>query len=235
MCSKRREATYQLVADAARAAGLTMRGGFHPRHEDRVPDLDDGRATRTLVLLGNAGPEMWMAFEHPGRDLSEENPLDGWSRAVINILAQELDATPLYPFGGPPWLPFVGWAQRAEAVHPSPIGPLIHPEFGLWHAYRGALAFPIALDLPPRDPRPCPCDACEERPCLSTCPVGAFAADGYDVPACTRHVDSERGRDCRREGCRARRACPVGTEFQYLPAQAEFHMRAFLRARREPF
>jgi hypothetical protein len=32
-------------------------------------------------------------------------------------------------------------------------------------------------------------------------------------------------------GCRARRACPVGAEHAYGPEQANFLMRAFLRAR----
>jgi len=33
-------------------------------------------------------------------------------------------------------------------------------------------------------------------------------------------------------GCLARRACPVGAEHAHQPAQAAFHMRAFLAARR---
>jgi hypothetical protein len=31
-------------------------------------------------------------------------------------------------------------------------------------------------------------------------------------------------------GCLARRACPVGREYAYDPAQARFHMQAFLAA-----
>jgi hypothetical protein len=37
------------------------------------------------------------------------------------------------------------------------------------------------------------------------------------------------GAACREGGCLARRACPVGDEFRYLPAQARFHTEAFLR------
>src|SRR4030095_137820 len=48
------------------------------------------------------------------------------------------------------------WAMRAEAVAPSPLGILIHPDYGLWHAYRGALAFAERLALPPRGARPLP-------------------------------------------------------------------------------
>jgi len=82
-----------------------------------------------------------------------------------------------------------------------------------------------------RDPRPSPCDSCASRPCLSACPVGAFGADGYDVGACAAHLRRPAGLACMDGGCLARRACPVGGEHAHGPAQAAFHMRAFLRAR----
>jgi hypothetical protein len=124
-------------------------------------------------------------------------------------------------------MPFQRWAMRAEAVHPSPIGMLIHPLFGLWHAYRAALAWPEGLDLPARPALASPCETCAEKPCLSTCPVGAFSRRGYDVPSCVRHLDTPAGADCMGEGCRARRACPVGRDYRYAPVQAEFHMLPF--------
>jgi hypothetical protein len=62
--------------------------------------------------------------------------------------------------------------------------------------------------------------------------VGAFATEGYDAAACAGHVAAPAGADCLELGCRARRACPVGPERQYDPAQARFHMAAFLAARR---
>jgi hypothetical protein len=129
-------------------------------------------------------------------------------------------------------LPFQRWAQRAEPVFPSPIGMLIHPEHGLWHAYRGALAFAGEIaGLPPRGAAHSPCDSCADKPCLTTCPVGAFGPEGYDVPACAAHLRRPAGADCMGLGCRARRACPVGRQATYLPEQAAFHMAAFLGAR----
>ncbi len=141
-------------------------------------------------------------------------------------------ARALFPFGGPPHLPFGAWAKRAEPVAESPLGMLIHPDYGLWHAYRGALAFAATLDLPPRAERPRPCDTCAGRPCLSACPVAAFSEAGYDVAACTDHISAPAGADCMEAACRARRACPVGPEYAYEPAQARFHMKHFLEARR---
>ena len=67
---------------------------------------------------------------------------------MVGELGQRFGATPLFPFDGPPWLPFQRWAARAEPLHASPIGPYIHPRHGLWHAWRGALAFERELELP---------------------------------------------------------------------------------------
>lgn len=223
---------YDTVLRAAARSGLTPRGGFHPQAADGVPPLRDGRAAATLVLLGNAGAALWRSFgASPEAADGAADALDRWSRRVIGGLAERLGATPLFPFDGPPWLPFVRWAKRAGPVAESPLGMLVHPDYGLWHAWRGALAFPERLALPPRDARPPPCLACAEQPCLGACPAGAFGPRGYDVAACTAHLSSEAGGECMRGGCLARRACPVGSEYAYADAQAAFHMRAFLAAR----
>ncbi|MEK9660792.1 MAG: ferredoxin [Alphaproteobacteria bacterium] len=212
------------LSAALDALGLVELGAFHPEPADGVPG-----DPATLVLVGNAGPAMWNAFSAQ-RPVGAD-PLDRWIEARLDTLAGEFGATALFPFGGPPWLPFQRWAQRAGPVRPSPLGILIHPEYGLWHAYRGAFAFSDRLDLPSPDRRPSPCDACADKPCLSACPVGAFsAAAGYDVPACAAHLATAAGTDCNDLGCRARRACPVGRSFTYLPAQAAFHMAAFRSA-----
>jgi hypothetical protein len=194
--------------------------------------MADGRAVGTLVLVGVVGESSWDAFQAAEESRLSPDPLDRWSRRVVGELAAELGGEALFPFGGPPFLPFIRWARRAEAVYPSPIGPLIHPDYGLWHAYRGALAFADAIDLPPVDTRPRPCDTCADKPCLSTCPVGAFSVQGYDVPACIEHIGGARGGECLGAGCLARRACPVGVTYRYAAAQMGFHMRAFLAANR---
>ncbi len=215
----------QALEQSLSAKGLIARGAFHPEPEDGVPGNPG-----TLFLVGNAGPAMWRAFEAArGDHASALNPLDDWVCDALSTVAEDVGATALFPFGGPPYLPFQRWAQKAEPVHPSPLGVLIHPEYGLWHAYRGALAFAERLDIPSREVRPSPCDTCADKPCLSACPVGAFSGEGYDVPACSAYLAAPDGADCVARGCEARRACPVGAEFIYAPAQAAFHMRAFVR------
>jgi hypothetical protein len=193
----------------------------------------DAASPKTVVLVGFVGSENWPAFAaSPEANDGQPNPLDRWSTRIIAAIAGSLGATPLFPFDGPPFLPFQRWAQKAEPVYPSPLGILIHPDWGLWHAYRGALAFADRIDLPPPDNRPSPCDSCVDRPCLTACPAGAFASTGYDVPACVSHIAAPVGAECMNNGCLARRACPIGAAYRHVPAQAEFHQRAFLVAQR---
>ncbi|MEX1109114.1 MAG: 4Fe-4S dicluster domain-containing protein [Dongiaceae bacterium] len=213
--------------------GLLPRGYFHPVPEDGVPPMPGGEPAGTLLLLGHAGRSMWPAFAaSPETADGAPDPLDRWSRRLIDALARRFGGAALYPFGGALYHPFQRWARRAEPVAPSPLGIFIHPEYGLWHGYRGALAFASRWALAPADPRPSPCLSCVERPCLHACPVDAFTPAGYAVADCRAHLDRSAGAPCRDGGCLARSACPVGRDFAYDAAQTRFHMRAFHRAGR---
>jgi hypothetical protein len=214
--------------------GLILRGGFmlEPAHDRALLRL---RSTaRQLLLVGNAGSAIWPALAgfieaHP----MERHPLDRWTEKVVGDVARALGVIDLYPFGGPPWWPFQSWAQRAEPVAPSPIALLIHPVFGLWHAYRGALLLDEEVDLPAAPDTSSPCTTCTDKPCLAACPVGAFDGENYDVASCAKHVDGQYGEPCRDQGCLARLACPAGLAWRYHKPHAVFHMEAFLKARRE--
>jgi ferredoxin-like protein FixX len=201
--------------------GLILRGGFHPD-----PEEAELAGVGTVVLVGNAGPAMWQAFA-PHID-GAANPLDRWTRRVIEPIARKFGARAVFPFGEPHW-PFQRWARRAESLHPSPLGILIHPEFGLWHAWRAALLFDKRLELPALADAPSPCASCADKPCLTACPVGAFSQAGYDVDRCAQHLRGPAA-DCLSIGCRARNACPVGEAWRYPEAQIRFHMTAFVRA-----
>jgi ferredoxin len=222
-------ASYEgLCADSA-ATGVACRGGFHPTPEDGVPAVTAGEPARTVVLLGFTGGRQWRHFTlSPEYRDGEPHPLDRWSRRIIGALARRFGARELYPDTGPPWWPFQRWARRAEALHVSPLGILIHPEFGLWHAYRGALVFAQPFAVPQMPAWPHPCERCAGKPCLSSCPVEAIAPARFERALCMRHVASPAGGECRSRGCLARRSCPVGAAHRYGPEQAAFHMRASL-------
>ena len=217
------------IVAAIEHRGLAARGVFAVDDADQAAGLDGLAA---LVLVGAAGRRGWDAFAaSPEARDGGADPLDRWSRRIVDGLAAELGAQALYPFGGPPYWPFQRWAMRAEPVYASPLGLLIHSDYGLWHSYRGALGFAQPIAIPPLERRASPCETCASRPCLSACPVRAFAPDGYDVAACAAHLRAEEGARCVEGGCLARRACPIGAEHAHSPAQARFHMRAFLAAR----
>lgn len=203
-------------------------GGFTPVPEDGI-DAPAG----TVVLIGSTGPAMWQVFAASVSEASRKeapNPLDDWTREVVTKAARRLGARALFPFEGPPFHPFMRWAQRAEALAPSPIGPLIHPRYGLWQAYRAALVFAEAIDLPAASPVASPCTHCADKPCTTGCPVDAIRRDAYDTRRCIEHLRSAAGADCRALGCRARRACPVGASYRHEPEQADFHMGKFVAA-----
>ena len=218
------------IVRAIEQRSLAAHGAFALDDDERQGGLAD---VATIALIGLGGRRGWAAFaasseaEDGGAD-----PLDRWSRRVVDALAAGLGARALYPFGGPPHWPFQRWALRAEPMHASPLGLLIHPIDGLWRGYRGALAFAERLAVPPPAAAASPCRTCIGRPCLSACPVGAFTGAGYDVAACAAHLSRPAGRACMEGGCLARRACPVGAERAHEPDEAAFHMRAFLTARR---
>jgi hypothetical protein len=210
------------ILNAVRLEGFEPLGHFAAGPADQLP-----AGAKFLLLIGNAGPAMFARFARE-RDPARDR-LDDWTRETVAGLGRRLEARAVFPFDEPP-PPFLSWARRAGAVHASPLGLTIHPLFGLWHAYRGALLFPVAFDLPPMSGGAHPCESCAGRPCLTACPVGAFTGTSYDVERCVDHIAGPNGRRCMEDGCLARRACPIGRPFVYGPEQARFHMDAFLEA-----
>ncbi len=200
-----------------------MRGAFHPEPEDGVPGFADGAAAGTLVLLGWTGGAQWPAFAASGEFADgRADPLDRWTRRLVDAAAAALAGRALYPGEGPPFMPFQRWAMQAEGIGASPLGLLVHPDWGLWHAWRGALVLRERLALVDVPDRASPCEGCA-RPCLSACPVGAFDVGHYDTAACATVLETG---GCVADGCSARLACPVRPAVPYGKAQMRFHMTA---------
>lgn len=190
-----------------------------------VPGAEAPKGIGTLVLLGPREPGFWPAFTaSPEYADTAPDPMDRWSSRVIGGLAHDLGATAFFPFGGPPYQPFVAWAKASGRAHGSPVGLLVHDTAGLMVSYRGALGFAGTLDVPA--PPPKPCDSCTTQPCLGACPVDALATGTYDIAACKADLDRPEN-DCMSKGCAVRRACPVSQSYGRMEDQSAFHMRAF--------
>ncbi|SEQ18183.1 ferredoxin [Thalassovita taeanensis] len=213
-------ARYAQIENAALGRHLCILGGLHP---------EDMAGVGTLLLLGPDEPGFWPAFTAaPEYQDGLPDPMDRWSAREIGALATGLGAQALFPFGGPPFQPFIQWAKGSGRAFASPVGLLVHEHAGLFVSYRGALGFAERIGLP-APPAAAPCDSCDTRPCLSACPVDALgdATVGYDVATCKDWLHSPQGRDCMAQGCAVRRACPISRAHGRVAAQSAFHMEAF--------
>ncbi|AZB62514.1 ferredoxin [Cereibacter sphaeroides] len=210
------------IAARAAAERLTILGGFATKPGDGLPE-----GTQSLLLLGPREPGFWPHLTaQPEWQDGRPDPVDRWSERVIARLAHEIGALPVFPFGGPPWWPFYGWALRTGRAFASPVRLIVHDEAGLFFSCRGALALRERLE-PARGVSPC--TDCANRPCLTACPVGALGAGGYDVPACHAFLESPDGTSCLDRGCAVRRACPRSQGHARMEIQSAYHMRQFHR------
>ncbi|ACM02323.1 hypothetical protein [Cereibacter sphaeroides] len=210
------------IAARAAAERLTILGGFATEPGDGLPE-----GTQSLLLLGPREPGFWPHLTaQPEWQDGRPDPVDRWSERVIARLAHEIGALPVFPFGGPPWWPFYGWALRTGRAFASPVRLIVHDEAGLFFSCRGALALRERLE-PARGVSPC--TDCANRPCLTACPAGALGAGGYDVPACHAFLESPAGTACLDRGCAVRRACPRSQGHARMEIQSAYHMRQFHR------
>lgn len=215
--------TFAEVQAGAAQRMLRIVAAYHPGPDPALPE-----GTGTLLMLGPHEPEFWPAFTRsPEYTDGAADPMDRWSARVIGAWAEAIGAVPLFPFGGPPFLPFIRWARDSGWVHASPVGLLVHASEGLFLSFRGALAMRDRLDLPP--PPPSPCEICVTRPCLTACPVGALGGEGgYDVPRCKTFLRGPGNLSCMQGGCIVRLACPANRPHGRVPAHSAFHMHHFL-------
>ena len=215
------------LADHLAASGLMLRGGFNFAPDDPAPLGPEAKPSKAVLLMGHAGSSFWPHFSQwlAAQPTQMKNPLDAWSRLVIGQAAQNVGALAVFP-SDRPYLPFQQWAVRVERLRHSPLGLLMHPRFGLWHAYRCALLFDRPLITGELVAASHHCDACLSKPCLHACPTGAASQRGLAYEACASCFTSGAGQSCMERGCAARNACPFGAGYRYTQVQQAFHMAA---------
>jgi hypothetical protein len=131
-------------------------------------------------------------------------------------------------------LNFPQLAEIAGLGYVSPvIGHLLHPVYGPWVVLHGALLLdgePFGRIQRARLEGFAPCLTCS-RPCVTACPGSVYdGAGGADLFRCaqSRHAGPC---DC---WCASRRACPVGAEHRFTPAQElQQHRETTQRLKRE--
>jgi epoxyqueuosine reductase QueG len=197
---------------------------------------------RSIVVLGNGGPNFWWAFEdyaakHQGW-LQRDNPLDDFTREVVeNDIVKPLQGTrprcvTVYPFvSDGPTLNFMQLAKLAGLAGPSIIGVVVNPFFGPWIAFRAALLLDCTLDHPGDAIGFDPCPSCSVRSCIVACPAGAVSyPEGWNIPKCLQHrVEADPG--CA-DRCHARVACVLGPGQRYPDDELAYHQARSLRAMR---
>jgi hypothetical protein len=176
-----------------------------------------------LSLLGNAGSVFWqnMCRNQPAFP-ALTHPLDKFFMDTLrNLLAEDVKYEIIYP--GNHFLPLQGLGKLAGWHHPSPLGLSIHPEYGLWFAYRGLVLSDKQL-IPPAENATrstSACDRCAKKPCISSCPAAAVTAAEFRVQHCSdfRLVAKS---PCEKT-CISRLACPIARQHQYVDDQLAYH------------
>ena len=197
----------------------------------------------SAVVVGNGGRTLWEYFvqtleEDPSRLSEHSHPFDDMVERWIEKISVDVGLKQGEHFR---WIrcaateeTFVDFrclGRDAGLGSSSPVGLLIHPEYGLWFGLRAVLLTTEKLDAHwlHNHPKPTlnveggaesPCSRCVEKPCISACPAKAVQVEGWSVQRCaTFHQTSS---DCAGR-CHSRLACPVGREHRHSALQHLYH------------
>jgi len=215
---------------------------------EALPDFGELEKPRQFLLLtGNSGTEFWRlqkAFSKRS-GAADNHPVDRYALAATTQALTEFLPTSasciLYPQLPETTAPRfavslqtlgqrVGWHQA------SPLGIGIHPQHGLWFAYRSL----VLLDCETADElgekpltsvleRVSSCADCESHACIQACPAQALTYNQVpDMGRCVAHR-REVASTCASQ-CLAREACPIGQSWRYSKDQIDYHYSVSLQS-----
>ncbi len=226
------------------------------RLENYLLPYNINKKNTALAIIGTVGDAFWPVFSKWRQHTQQhaiDNPLDNWSKHLADEIVACTQAIPLFPFDGPVYWPFIRWTLASGVFYQSPILGLIHPKWGSWISLRMALiinkqhvSFVKTSPISNTDAAPLnnismkgsPCSTCQDKPCLSRCPVSAFkdlafSNLGLDVKLCREYLAQDKSQQCFDHTCLARSACPIGREYRYSKKVAHFFMRAYANGLRK--
>ena len=189
--------------------------------------------TRAIVIVASGGRKFFESFRATHVDPGTKHPLDTYTRNVLRGATAYWERVSgvrtrsVFPFfDETPVLPFVRLGEAARIGAQSLLGILLHPRFGPWIAFRGAIF--VDHELPFTDSgrfdlrfreiwkspnwrgpaRAAPCAGCP-----AFCGVGDLSlAEVVHLPAT--------------EFAMARRKCVYGRSNAHSKEQQEFHLAA---------
>lgn len=224
------------IAEQLKSFGLNL---FALLDANKIVEAAVPNNTTSVMLIGNYGRKLWDCIPdalHQGL-----HPVDDFTEAtvtrVLTSVIGDRDWSILFPnLSAAPALQSLG---RAAGWHnPSPLGNGIHPEHGLWFAYRAVVAIKLDITggaetsaLPANDIRrsDSPCIRCIDQPCIKSCPPQALSAgNAPNLQACVTFRSGDQS-PCA-ERCLARQQCPVGVQSRYADEQIRYFYRQSLQS-----
>jgi epoxyqueuosine reductase len=169
---------------------------------------------RQLLLIGHAGRQLWESVKLAGLD--SEHPIDDFSMQVVKrwfALCQPQNTFDIiYPGEHLIGLQRLGQLAGWHQATPFMLG--IDPEWGTWFAYRAVVLADTAFEPTRPIASTSPCNRCEDKICIRSCPAAALEQGQLDLGKCIgyrKQADSS----CKAT-CLARLSCPVGSQHRYV-------------------
>lgn len=217
--------------------GINIFGGFSSECGEFDTILQN---CRSVVVMANGGGVLFEQFlkdlkENTHHLTSSDHPFDAFIKRTIETIPfskpKDKSRWVMCSQTSPVKINFMDLAERSGIGLQSHLGILIHPHYGLWIGLRAALFSTTSLDeigvVKEREKIRKPCDDCS-KPCISNCHYQAVTDLGWDMETCAKAhlLEDKRSIDTNSKcfaSCDARRACPVGMDYQHSDLQHNYH------------